>query len=119
VGLFKGGSASTVPTAAATLAAMTGTFAEADFTGYSRQPVAAAGWGATGVLLGGRGATGPQVTFTAGAAYATAINGYFLCTVASGTSGIALGWANFDEGAVASLALNDAIKVTPKWALTG
>lgn len=119
VGLFTGGTATTVPTNAATLAAMTGTFVEAAFAGYARQPIAAANWAALSVQSGGRGSVGPQVTFTATGSSATAINGYFLCTVASGTAGVTLGWANFTEGAVASLAVNDAIKVTPTFALTG
>lgn len=117
--LFTGGTATTVPASTATLAAMGGSFAEASFSGYARQSIPAASWGATGVLLGGRGSTGPQVTFTATGASATAINGYGLCTVASGTAGVCLGYANFTEGAVTSLAVNDAIKVTPSWALTG
>jgi hypothetical protein len=119
VGLFTGGTATTVPANAATLATMGGTFAEAAFTGYARQSVSAASWGALGVQSGGRGSVGPQVTFTASGASATAVNGFFLCTVASGTSGVTLGWSNFVEGAVTSLASGDAIKVTPTFALTG
>lgn len=125
LGLFTGGTASTVPSAAATLAAMTGTFAEAGYTGYARQSVAAASWGATGAKTiwtqSARGTTAGQVSFPAATAtYSTAINGFFLCTVASGTAGVSLFWSNFDDTtAVATMAIGDIIRVTPTFGLLG
>lgn len=123
VGLWEGATASTVPAATAVLATQTG-ITETNFTGYARQVIAAAGWGATGAktVWGDatvRGTTAGQVTFPAAtAAYATAINGFLLATTTGRATGIALLYSNFDDTtAIASLAIGDVIKVTPTFGL--
>jgi hypothetical protein len=128
VGLFTGGSASTVPTSAATIAAMTGTFAEVTtgsaptgWPSYLRQAIASttSGWGAPGAQtiwsVTGRGVVGGQVSFpTPVAAYAPTnpVNGFFIADAS--TSGHAIYYSNFsDTTGVAGLAIGDVIKVTP------
>lgn len=116
LGLFTSQTASTVPAANMVLATPTG-ITEATYTGYARQSIAAASWGAIGAKTmwsqSGRGTTAGQVSFPAATAtYATAINGFFLATAS--TAGVCLFASNFDDTtAVASLAINDVIRVTP------
>ncbi len=119
-GLFTSQTASTVPAASMVLATPTG-ITEAGYTGYARQSIGAGSWGATGAKTmwsqTGRGTTAGQVSFPAAtASYATAINGFFIATAA--TAGVALMVSNFDDTtAIASLAVNDVIKVTPTFGL--
>lgn len=120
LGLFTSQTASTVPAASMVLATPTG-ITEAGYTSYARQSIAAASWGATGAKTiwtqSTRGTTAGQVSFpAAGAAYATAINGFFLATAS--TAGTCLFASNFDDTtAVASLALGDIIRVTPTFGM--
>lgn len=124
VGLFTSQTASTVPASTAVLSTYTGV-AEAAPTSYARQSIAAASWGATGAKTiwsqSGRGTTAGQVSFpAAGAAYATAINGFFICNASGHGSEIGLFYSNFDDTtAIASLALGDIVKVTPTWGMLG
>jgi hypothetical protein len=120
LGLFTSQTASTVPAANMVLATPTG-ITEAGYTGYARQSIAAASWGAVGAKTmwaqAGRGTTAGQVSFPAASAiYATPINGFFLATALTG--GVCLFVSNFDDvTAVASLAINDIIRVTPTFGL--
>lgn len=120
LGLFTSQTASTVPAASMVLSGPTG-ITEAAFTSYARSSIAAAAWGTTGAKTmwsqSGRGTTASQVSFpAAGAAYATAINGFFLATASS--AGVCLFASNFDDTtAVSSLALGDIVKVTPTFGL--
>jgi hypothetical protein len=128
VGLFTGGSASTVPTAAATIASMTGTFAEVTtgssptgWPAYARQPIASttSGWAAPGAQtinsITGRGVVGGQVSYSPPVAVYTptnAVNGFFIADAI--TSGHAIVYSNFsDVTGISSLAIGDVIKVTP------
>jgi hypothetical protein len=120
--LFSGGTATTVPAAAATLAVMGGTFAEADYTSYARVAVPTADWGTIGddTVWGQavRAATAAQKSFpAAGAADAAAdINGFGVATASTG--GVALYYSNFDDvTGIPSLALGDIIRVTPTFGL--
>lgn len=123
MGLFIGGTQTTVPAASATLATPGGTFAEAAYTGYGRVTIPSADWGATGAKTvwsqTGRGSTAAQKSFAAATAtYGTQVNGFFICTVASGTAGVVLLWSNFDDSTgIASLAIGDVVRVTPTYAL--
>lgn len=122
LGLFTSQTASTVPASTAVLATSTG-ITEAAYTGYARVAVAAADWGAVGAKTmwsqAGRGVTSSQKSFPAAtAAYATAINGFFLASASTG--GAALMISNFDDTtAIASLALGDIIRVTPTFGHLG
>lgn len=122
LGLFTSQTASTVPAATAVLATPTGV-TEAAYTSYARVSVAAASWGTTGNKTiwsqSARGTTAAEASFpAAGAAYATAINGFFLATAS--TAGTAVFYSNFDDvTAIASLALGDIIRVTPTFGLLG
>jgi hypothetical protein len=124
LGLFKGGSATTTPANTATLAIMGGTFAEVtttDYPGYARVAIPSTDWStpAVGTTWGQavRRCTAAQKSFpgaTAAATPSAAINGFFICTVASGTSGVVIEYSNFDDTTgVSSLALGDIIRVTP------
>lgn len=123
LGLFTGATASSTPLQTAVLSTFTGV-AEAAFTSYARQSIAAASWGAqaagSGAASGGRQSTAGQVSFpAAGAAYATAINGFFLCDLSSHGTEKGIFYANFDDTtAIATLALGDIVKVTPTFGLT-
>ena len=118
-----GATASTVPAAATVLSTYT-TIGEAAPTSYARQSIAAASWGAqaagSGAASGGRQSAAGQVSFpAAGAAYATAINGFFICNALAHGSEISIFIANFDDTtAIASLALGDIVKVTPTYGMT-
>lgn len=120
LGLFTSQTASTVPASGMVLAGPTG-ITEAAYTSYARVSIAAASWGTTGAKTmwsqTGRGTTAGQVSFPAATAtYATAINGFFLATAS--TAGICLLASNFDDTtAVATMAINDVIKVTPTFGL--
>jgi hypothetical protein len=122
LGLFTGASASTTPAATAVLSTSTGV-TEASFTSYARVAVAAADWAspATETLwsTSARVVTATQKAFAAaGASYATAINGFFLASAS--TAGVAVYYSNFtDTTAIASLALGDIVRVTPKFGLAG
>jgi hypothetical protein len=122
LGLFTTGTASTVPAQTCVLSTYTG-IAEAGFTSYARQSVAAASWGAnaagSGAASGGRQTTASQVSFpAAGASYSTAINGFFFCNASAHGSEIGIFYANFDDlTAIASLSLGDIVKVTPTFGL--
>lgn len=119
LGMFTGTTATTVPAESSVLATPSG-FAEAAYSGYARKAIAAASWGALATILSGRGITGPAVAFDAATgASATAINGFFIATTSGTGTGISLGYANFAEGNVPSVAVNDIITVTPQFALLG
>lgn len=116
LGLFTSQTASTVPAANMVLATPTG-ITEAGYTSYARVAIASASWGAIGAKTSwsqtGRGTTAGQVSLpAAGAAYAVAINGFFIATAL--TAGICVYASNFDDTtAVATMAIGDVIRVTP------
>lgn len=120
IGLFTSQTASTVPAAGMVLATPSG-ITEVNYTGYARQAIAAASWGATGAKTmwaqTGRGTTAGQVSMPAATgAYATAINGFFIASAL--TAGICLLASNFDDlTAVATMAIGDIIRVTPTFGL--
>lgn len=124
LGLFTSQTASTVPAASAVLDTETGV-AEATYTSYARVAVPVADWGATGDKTiwtqSARGSTAAQKSFpAAGAAYATAINGFFLATTSAVSTGVGVFYSNFDDTtAIASLALGDIIRITPTFGLIG
>ena len=121
--LITSGTASTLPSHQTAVLSTYTTVAEAAFTSYARQSVAAASWGAqaagTGAASGGRQSSAAQVSFpAAGASYATAINGFGLCDASGHGSEKGIFYANFDDTtAIASLALGDIVKVTPTFGL--
>lgn len=116
LGLFTSQTASTVPGDSAVLSTSTG-ITEAAYTNYARVAIASTDWGSVGDKTAwsqsGRGVTAAEVSFPAAtAAYATAINGFFLATASS--AGVCIFASNFsDTTAVASMAIGDIIKVTP------
>lgn len=127
LGLFTGGTGTTVPAATATRAAMGGAFAEANGTtypGYAAVAIPAADWGTVGAktIQGDamRGADAAQKSFAAATAATASANltGYFIATAATG--GVVLAYSNFANGAadvIASLALGDIVRVTPTFGL--
>jgi hypothetical protein len=66
-----------------------------------------------------RRVVGPQCVFpTPLSTYSTAINGFFLCTVPTGTAGVVVYYANFDDAtAISAVTSTDQVKVTPTLAL--
>ncbi len=126
--LFTGATASTTPSANSVLATNGGTTppAEASYTSYARVAHAAGSWGSAGAdtiwSQTVRRVLGTQTSFpAAGAAYSTPINGFGLANqLATGAGSIGIFYSNFDDStAIASLALNDVVKVTPKFGLGG
>jgi hypothetical protein len=128
--LFKGGTASTVPASGAVLGTLGGSFVEVtttDYPGYARVAIASTDWGSPAAdtihTVVCRSVTATQKSFAAATSAATpsaAINGFFICTVASGTSGVPVYFSNFDdETGISSLAIGDIIRVTPKMAFGG
>ena len=72
-----------------------------------------------GDAVNGEKSVGGAVTFgPATGAWATATTGYFICTVASGTSGKLLYAANFADASTPTLAVNDTLNVTPTWLMS-
>jgi hypothetical protein len=130
LGLFKGGTASTVPASTAILSAFGGSFAEVtttDYPGYARVSIPSTDWGSAAAdtihTVAVRAVTAAQKSFAGATSAATpsaAINGFFICTVASGTAGVPIYFSNFDdETGISSLALGDIIRVTPKLGFGG
>lgn len=125
IGLFTGpGTASSVTAMqTAVLASATNITEATGIGGYARQTVSAASWGAqasgTGAAASGRQSTASQVSFPAATApYATAINGFFLCSTSATGTGVSIFVANFDDTtAIASLAIGDIVKITPTFGL--
>lgn len=113
VGLFTSQTAATVPTRTATGGAVPAGWAEATFTNYARQPIAAGSWGAPSTNGNGRKISAPQVTFPAVGASGDTINGFFIATlVASGAGDTIIYFANFDSGVARVLITGDIEKVT-------
>lgn len=126
--LFKGGTASTVPAASATIGTMGSTFVEvttSDYPGYARVAVASSDWGSAGAdtiwSQSVRAVTASQKSFAAATSAATpsaTINGFGLASASTG--GVAVYYSNFDDvTGVSALALGDLIRVTPKFGLGG
>lgn len=123
LGLFTSQTASTTPAATAVLGASPSGITEATFSGYARVAVASTDWGSvsSGDTVWGQtpvsSVTASQKSFPAcTGTSSTAINGFFLCSASS--SGTLIYASNFDDTtAIASLALGDIVKVTPKFAL--
>lgn len=72
-----------------------------------------------GDAVSGEKSVGGAVTFgPATGAWGTATSGYFITTVASGTSGKLLYAANFADASTPTLAVNDTLNVTPTWLMS-
>lgn len=110
--LFTSQTATTVQAHTGNIAGLT----ESAYTGYARQNLAAATWGAIAERPTnlGRQTTYPQVTFPTVGATGSTVNGFY---IANNGHTILIGQANFDDGLAVVLATNDVIKVTPTLAL--
>jgi len=72
-----------------------------------------------GDAVSGQKTVATAVTFgPATGAWSTASTGYFITTVASGTSGKLLYAANFADASTPVLAVNDTLTVTPTWLMS-
>ena len=90
LGLFTSWSASTVAGSAAVIAS----WAEVSVAGaYVRQTIASSSWGT--------------------------VNGFIVCSGATGGAGTVWFGANFDDTTAVAVNTNDVIKVTPSWVYTG
>lgn len=107
VGLFTNFTAATVMGQTQTMANVT----EAAFTGYARQALAAATWGAPAAGAVGRKVTYPQITFPTAGSGPTTVNGFFVADAL--TAGKVIYMANFDDVTARTLASGDIIRVTP------
>jgi len=122
LGLFTSQTASTVITAAQTLAA---NITEPGYTNYARVAVASSDWGSvtSGDTVWSQtpvsSVEASQKSFAAaGTVQSSAINGFFLASALTG--GVCVFASNFvDTTAIASLALGDVVKITPKFAFGG
>lgn len=117
IGLFTSQTSTTVAARTITMAGDLGTtLVEATGGGYARKAIAAGSWSAPSTNGSGRKITAAQVSFDEStAAYSVNnVNGFFICTVATGSAGVLIGMANFDDGAPA--VVNSAgiiVRVTP------
>ena len=123
MGLFTSQTASTTPASTMVLATPSG-ITEATYTGYARVAIAQGDWGTAGAVTiwtqPTRAIAAAQKSFPAATAanLSAPVNGFFIATAS--TAGVCLLAANFDDTtAVASLAIGDIIKVTPKFGLGG
>ena len=121
IGLFTSQTASTVAARTATGGASPSGWTEATGTGYARQSIAAASWGAPSTNGNGRKITAGQVTFpTVGAGGWGTVNGFFIATnSASGAGDTIIYFANMDDVSAIITAVNDIIKVTPSMQFDG
>ena len=112
IGLFTSQTASTVPANTAVLATSTG-ITEATGTGYARQSIAAANWGAQAAgSPNGRKSAATAVTFpSVGAGGWGTINGFFLASAL--TNGVAFCYSNFSDTTAIVSAAGDVITITP------
>jgi hypothetical protein len=116
--VFKSQSATTVMLGSDTVSVIT----ETTYTGYARQALLTASWGAQGassVAGDGRRTTYPQVTFPTVGATGDTVNGIFVGWD-TGAGGVAapsrcIGQANFDDLTALTLVTNDILKVTPSF----
>jgi hypothetical protein len=123
LGLFTSQTASTTPAASAVLGASPSGITEATYTSYARVAVASTDWGSVtsnDTVWGQTGVSSvaaSQKSFPAAtASYSTAINGFFLASAS--TQGTLIYASNFDDTtAIATMAIGDIIKITPKYAL--
>jgi len=96
---------------------------EVGYTSYARVAVASTDWGSVtsnDTVWGQTGVSSvaaSQKSFPAATAtYSTAINGFFLASAS--TQGTLIYASNFDDTtAIATMAIGDIIKITPKFAL--
>ena len=121
IGLFTSQTASTVPGRDATGGTSPGGWTEAAGTGYARQAISAASWGANSTSGSGRKTAAGQMTFpTVGSGGWGTANGFFLATHSSSQSGDTLiFFANFDDTTAVTLNENDVIKITPSMQFDG
>lgn len=115
IGLFTSQTASTVPARTATGGSAPSGWTEATGTGYARQSIAAASWGAPATVGNGRSVTAGQVTFpTVGAGGWGTVNGFFLATnSASAVGDTIIYFSNFSDVTAVTLNSGDVIRVTP------
>jgi len=107
--LFTAFTANTVGTNTGTMGAYTEPSTTA--TGYARQTISSASWGALTAATSGRKVTAGQVTFTTASASWGTINGFTVTNSLSG--GSCYFAANFDDTTAVPIQSNDVIKVTP------
>lgn len=115
LGYFTSQTATTVPARTATGGATPTGWTEATYTGYARQAIAAADWGAPATNGSGRRTTATQKSPPAnGSATPQTINGFFVATAsAAGAGDRVLFFANFDDGVAVTLQQNDQVRTTP------
>jgi len=107
IGLFV----SQTPTTVITIDQGMANITEVAYTGYARQAMAAATWGALADWASGRQTTYPQITFPAYSGSGATVNGFFIADAL--TAGNCIGQSNFSDLTAVTLASLDIIKVTP------
>lgn len=119
IGLFTSQTPTTVPTRAAQNVGPVG-WTEAAGTGYARQSIAAASWGAPSTNGNGRKITAGQVTFpTVGAGGWGVVNGFFIASTVDQASGVIIYFANFDDVTAKPMNVGAVEKVTPSMQFDG
>jgi hypothetical protein len=116
VGLFTGYASPSLPASGAALTTVTEMTSGGAY-GYTRKLITGAvGWNAQAATPNGDGrrviATSGQ-TWTAGANWPAAVNGFFLANSATISGGAAIYYAHFDDGAGVTLNSGDSLTVTP------
>ena len=98
LGLFTSQTASTVPARTVTLVSQSGITEVANAGAYSRVAVANTDWGAISTSGSGRRTTSAQKSFAESTGSWSSVNGFFLATVTTHAAGVAIFYANFDDG---------------------
>lgn len=114
LGLFTSQTATTVPARTVTLASQSGVTEVASAGAYARVSIANSDWGAIGTNASGRKTTSAQKTFPDSTGSWGTVNGFFVATNTTQGAGVALYYANFDDGQAINVnAAGYTVRVTP------
>jgi hypothetical protein len=120
LGLFTSQTPTTVPARTVTLASQTGITEVANSGAYARAAVANTDWGAIATSGSGRRTTSAQKSFAESTGSWGAVNGFFLATTGTHAAGVAVFYANFDDGQAVNVnSAGYTLRVTPYFQADG
>ena len=120
VGLFTGGTGSTLPGTGNGSLNVIGTWVEVATAGaYTRQTVSSASWGTAATTQSGWGSACAQVTFATATAVWGTVTGFIIGNQLAGSAGTVYLGASFDDVTAVAINTNDVLRVTPSWIFTG
>lgn len=114
LGLFTSQTATTVPARTVTLSSQSGVTEVANSGAYARVAVANSDWGAVATSGSGRRTTAAQKSFAESTGAWGTVNGFFLATVTTQAAGVAVFYANFDDGQAVNVnSAGYTLRITP------